>query len=153
MKWDCPKLKKKRDKQDDGNKGDNSSSATVAVAGGDSVESGELHVVSVDSSLIGHCASSALADCDMSFSTGWILDSACSYHMCPHREWFATYEPLNGGSVSMGNDTKCRVVGIGTIRFRVFDGIVRALIDVRHVVGQKKNLISFKALIKRDTSL
>jgi hypothetical protein len=66
--------------------------------------------------------------------------------MCPHREWFATYEPLNGGSVSMGNDTKCRVVGIGTIRFRIFDGIVCTLIDVRHVVVLKKNLISFKAL-------
>jgi len=88
-------------------------------------------------------------DCDMSFSTGWIPDSACSYHMCPHREWFATYEPLNGGSVSMGNDTKCRVVGIGTIRFKMFDGIVRTLTYVRHVVGLKKNLISFKALDRK----
>ena len=69
--------------------------------------------------------------------------------MCPHREWFATYEPLNGGSVSMGNDTKCRVVGIGTIRFKMFDGIVRTLTDVRHVVGLKKNLISFKALDRK----
>ena len=69
--------------------------------------------------------------------------------MCPHREWFATYEPLNGGSVSMGNDTKCRVVGIGTIRFKMFDGIVRTLTYVRHVVGLKKNLISFKALDRK----
>ena len=84
----------------------------MAVADGYSVESGEL-LVSVDSSSVGQCASSTSIDCNMSFSTGWILDSACSYHMCPHREWFATYEPLNGGSVSMGNDTKCRVVGIG----------------------------------------
>jgi hypothetical protein len=29
-----------------------------------------------------------------------------------------TYEPMNGGSLSMGNNTKCKVVGIGTIRFR-----------------------------------
>ena len=69
--------------------------------------------------------------------------------MCPHREWFATYEPLNGGSVSMDNDTKYRVVGIGTIRFKMFHGIVRTLIDVRHVVGLKKNLISFKALDRK----
>jgi len=69
--------------------------------------------------------------------------------MCPHREWFATYEPLNGGSVLMGNDTKCRVVGIGTIRFKMFDGIVHTLTDVRHVVGLKKNLISFKALDRK----
>jgi len=118
----------------------------VAAADADSVGSGELLVVSADSSSVGQCASSTLVDCDMSFSTGWILDSACSYHMCPHIEWFATYESLNGGSVSMGNDTKCRVVGIGTIKLKMFDGIVRTLTDVRHVVRLKKNLISFKAL-------
>jgi hypothetical protein len=61
-------------------------------------------------------------------------------------EWFATYESLNGGSVSMGNGTKYRVVGIGTIRFKMFDGIVCTLIDVSHVVGMKKNFISFKVL-------
>ena len=49
----------------------------MAVADGDSVESGEL-LVSVDSSSVGQCASSTSIDCNMSFSTGWILDSACS---------------------------------------------------------------------------
>lgn len=46
----------------------------------------------------------------------------------------------------MGNDTKCRVIGIGTIKFKMFDGIIHTLGDVRHVVKLKKNLISFKAL-------
>ena len=78
FKWDCPKLKKKRDKQGDGSKGENSSAASVAVAYADSVGFGELLVVSADSSSVGQCASSASVDCDMSFSTGWILDSACS---------------------------------------------------------------------------
>jgi hypothetical protein len=123
FKWNYSKLKKKRDKQGDGSKGENSSVTSVAVADGDSVGFGELLVVSADSSSVGQCASSASADCDMSFNIGWILDSACSYHMCPHREWYATYEPLNGASVSMSNDTKCRVVGIGTIRFQMFDGV------------------------------
>ena len=49
----------------------------------------------------------------------------------------------------MGNDTKCRVIGIVIIRCRMFDGIVRTLTDVRHVVGLKKNLISFKALDRK----
>jgi hypothetical protein len=85
----------------------------------------------------------------MSFSTGWVLDSACSYHLCPHREWFATYEHMNGGSVYMGNNTKCKVVGNGTIRFKMFDDIIHTLTNVRHVVGLTKNLISFKALDQR----
>lgn len=146
IKWNCPKLKKNKDKENNGSKGENSSSASVAVADDDSSECGDLLVVTADCLSVGHCVSSVSADCDMSFSTGWILDSACSYHMCPHRQWFATYEPLNGGSVSMGNNTKCRVVGIGTIRFKLFDGIIRTLTNVCHVVGLTKNLISFKVL-------
>uniref|UniRef100_A0A7N0THJ7 Gag-pol polyprotein n=1 Tax=Kalanchoe fedtschenkoi TaxID=63787 RepID=A0A7N0THJ7_KALFE len=90
FKWDCPKLKRKRDKQDDDNNGDNYSAASVAVADGDSVVSGELLVVIADNSSIGQCTSSTLTDCDMSFNT-----------------------------------------------------------DVRHVVGLKKNLISFKALDRK----
>lgn len=35
FKWDCPKLKKKRVKQGDGSKGENSSTSSVAVADGD----------------------------------------------------------------------------------------------------------------------
>jgi len=24
----------------------------------------------------------------------WILDSACSFHMCTNRDWFSLYEPF-----------------------------------------------------------
>ena len=45
----------------------------------------------------------------------WILDSGCSYHMCPNRDLFSTYESCNGGIVLMGNNAACDVVGRGTI--------------------------------------
>ena len=25
----------------------------------------------------------------------WILDSGCAYHMCPHKDWFSTYDPVD----------------------------------------------------------
>ena len=25
-------------------------------------------------------------------SDTWLLDSGCTYHMCPRREWFSTYQ-------------------------------------------------------------
>ncbi|KAK2974126.1 hypothetical protein RJ640_025475 [Escallonia rubra] len=34
---------------------------------------------------------------------GWILDTGCSYHMCPNRDWFAIYHSFDGGKVLMGN--------------------------------------------------
>ncbi|GJX75491.1 transposable element [Tanacetum coccineum] len=72
----------------------------------------------------------------------WIMDSACSFHMSPNRDWFVTYEEFDGGNVFMGNDSPCKVVGIGTIQIRMHDGVVRTLTDVRHVPDLKKNLIS-----------
>ena len=46
----------------------------------------------------------------------------------------------NGGNVTMGNNTICKVVGIGSIKVKMFDGMVRTLTDVRYVPGLKKNL-------------
>ena len=46
----------------------------------------------------------------------------------------------------MGNDASCKVVGIGNIRMKVFDGVVRMLCDVKHVPELTKNLILLGAL-------
>jgi hypothetical protein len=46
----------------------------------------------------------------------------------------------------MGNDISCKVVGIGSIRIKMFDGTFKILTDVRHVPELRKNLISFGVL-------
>lgn len=48
----------------------------------------------------------------------------------------------------MGNDAMCKVVGRGIIRLRMFDGMTRELVDVRHVPNLKRNLISLGMLDK-----
>ena len=73
----------------------------------------------------------------------WMLDSTCSHHYTSHRERFHTYDSSNdGGSVSLGDDRPCLVAGVGTIRVRMFDGVVRTLSNVKHVPELKKKLIS-----------
>ena len=76
----------------------------------------------------------------------WILDSACSYHMTPNKDWFNTYRSVNSGFVMMGNDASCKVAGIGNIIIKMFDDVVRTLCDVRHVPDLRKNLISLGTL-------
>jgi len=49
------------------------------------------------------------------YSDAWLLDSGCTYHMRPKREWFSTYKPYDGGSVLMKNDAVCKTVSIGNI--------------------------------------
>ncbi|XP_047320432.1 probable polygalacturonase At3g15720 [Impatiens glandulifera] len=46
----------------------------------------------------------------------------------------------------MRDNSSCKVVGIGTIKLKIFDGVVRRLNDVRHVPDLKKNLISLSSL-------
>ena len=74
------------------------------------------------------------------------MDSACSYHMTPNKGWFDTYKLVNCSYVLMGNDVSCRVVKIGNIRVKMFDGVIRILCDVRHVPGMRKNKISLGTL-------
>ena len=66
--------------------------------------------------------------------------------MTPKKDWFDTYKPYNGGMVQMGNDATCSVIGIGTVKIKMFDGVVRVLSNVRHIPDLRKNLISLGVL-------
>ena len=120
-KKDCPKLQKK-------DKGKGKATSDVYVA---EHEEEDFVLVSLSST---------------SGSGEWILDSGCTYHMCPHKEWFFNFEELNGGIVLMGNDNSCKTKGIGSIRLKNHDGSTRVLTEVRYVPDLKKNLISLGAL-------
>jgi hypothetical protein len=42
----------------------------------------------------------------------WILDSAASFHICINRDWFVTYDSVQGGSIKMGDDISHQIIGI-----------------------------------------
>ena len=46
----------------------------------------------------------------------------------------------------MGDDHPCNIEGVGTVRIKMEDGIVRELKEVRYVPQLKRNLISVGAL-------
>ena len=66
--------------------------------------------------------------------------------MTSHREWFHQYEPISGRSVYMGNDHALEIVGIGSIKAKMDDGVIRTIPKVRHVKGLKKNMLSMGQL-------
>ena len=45
----------------------------------------------------------------------WILDTSATYHVCPNRDWFTSFEKLEGCSVVMGDDHPCIMEVVGTI--------------------------------------
>ncbi|KAJ4702231.1 Retrovirus-related Pol polyprotein from transposon TNT 1-94 [Melia azedarach] len=124
-KSDCPKKKRQQDKP----------TGTVAVADTNSEE---------DIALV--------ADEHTDHNDVWILDSGASYHICPRREWFTTYEQVDGGNISMANSSVCKAVGIGSIKIRTHDGKFCTLNDVRHVPLMTKNLISLSMLDNKGFS-
>ncbi|KAL5557839.1 hypothetical protein UlMin_034050 [Ulmus minor] len=81
-----------------------------------------------------------------SHSDKWIMDSGCSYHMTSNGGWFEDYKEINGGQVLLGNNSPCKVIGIGSVRIKTHDGLERVLPDVRHVPELKRNLISLGML-------
>ncbi|PHT67900.1 hypothetical protein T459_27387 [Capsicum annuum] len=62
--------------------------------------------------------------------------------MCPNKDLFSTYDPVEGRVVLLGNNVACKIVGTGTVRIKMHDGIVRTLRNIRCVPELKKNLIS-----------
>ncbi|KAG8498267.1 hypothetical protein CXB51_007036 [Gossypium anomalum] len=66
--------------------------------------------------------------------------------MSPNRDWFTTYETVPEVVVLMGNNVSCKIAGVGTIKVKIFDGVVRTLSDVQHVPELKRNLISLSTL-------
>ncbi|GFS39374.1 transcription regulator [Actinidia rufa] len=81
----------------------------------------------------------------------WVLDSGSAYHLCRDREVFSTYVACEG-RIWMANNTASRVVGRGSVRFRMADGRSVTLTEVRHVPNLWKNLISIGMLDSKGCS-
>ena len=59
---------------------------------------------------------------DYSDNTEWILDTGATYHVCPNRAWFSSFEKLDRCYTVMGDDHPCNIEGIGTVRVKMVDG-------------------------------
>jgi hypothetical protein len=70
---------------------------------------------------------------NLQYQEEWHLDSGASHHMCSHRNWFISYQFVDEDVVFMVNGIRCKTVGVGMIRIRMFDGIIRELTNFRYV--------------------
>ncbi|KAM7527901.1 hypothetical protein LguiB_031311 [Lonicera macranthoides] len=76
---------------------------------------------------------------------GWFLDCGAAMHVCNNRSLYSTYEDCSG-FVYMGDGSRLLVCGVGKVRLELFDGSVQTIINVRHVLEIKWNLISLSRL-------
>ncbi|KAK9073212.1 hypothetical protein SSX86_007536 [Deinandra increscens subsp. villosa] len=78
----------------------------------------------------------------------WILDSGCSYHMTPLKSCFKDFKEVKKGTVQLGDDRPCEIMGIGSMVLRLGNGTELELHDVRFIPKLRRSLISLGTLEK-----
>ena len=81
--------------------------------------------------------------CDES---SWVMDTGAASHVTSRKDFFSSYTPGDFGTLSMGNDTVCKVVGIGTICLKTSVGTKLVLNNVKHAPKVHLHLISIGVL-------
>ncbi|KAL2248133.1 UNVERIFIED_CONTAM: hypothetical protein Sindi_2665600 [Sesamum indicum] len=76
----------------------------------------------------------------------WLIDSGCTFHMSPFKDIFSNLRHEHIGFVSMANEKKCDIKGLGDISLCFEGGHKMVLKNVRYVPDLSHNLISCAAL-------
>lgn len=74
------------------------------------------------------------------------MDSRCSFHITPNKNWFEEIKLEEGGHVLLCNNKSCKIMGIGSIRIKIYDGVEQVLQNVRFILELNRNLISLDTL-------
>ena len=59
--------------------------------------------------------------------SSWVLDSACTFHICSHRDWFSDYVQSHAGEVVIGDGSTCEIIGIDSIYIKFMMAVLRNL--------------------------
>ena len=70
----------------------------------------------------------------MTHSKEWVINPGCTFYICCEKEKFA--------EVTLPNDERMKVKGIGEAVIMTHDDVKRKLGEVRYVLKLKRNLIS-----------
>lgn len=70
-----------------------------------------------------------------------MVDSRCSFHTTPHKEWFSTYEEYDGSNIYISDNSSYPIVKKEKVLLRFSDGRIKTLPGVLHVLRLARNLI------------
>lgn len=81
---------------------------------------------------------------------GWLIDSGATSHMTPHQSDLFDYEALSAGpEVTIADGKKLRVTGRGTVKLTGLDGLRIKMVEVLHIPGIDRRLLSVGKLAER----
>jgi len=76
----------------------------------------------------------------------WVLDSGATNHICSRRKFLETFQESKEGTFFLPSGSKCDIMGLGTVKVKMFDGVVHTLGGVAYISKLRKNLISLSQL-------
>ena len=82
--------------------------------------------------------------------SSWVLDSAADMHICRNRACFDTLqEEEEFDYIHTASKQKLKIEGVGRVRLKLHNGVVKTLADVKFVPTTKANIISLGELTSR----
>ncbi|WZZ00280.1 hypothetical protein YC2023_072608 [Brassica napus] len=78
------------------------------------------------------------------FKEVWILDTGCSFHMTPRKDWFVNLKESSSGSLRIANDFVSTVESVGTVielgcTFKSENGYLEVIKESRSVLRAKRH--------------
>ncbi|KAG6620154.1 Integrase, catalytic core protein [Phytophthora cinnamomi] len=87
-------------------------------------------------------------------SAGWLIDSSATAHMTPHRDDLFEYADMSADMfVTIADGKKIRVAGTGSVGLTGIDGKRIRMVEVLHIPGLDRRLLSVGKLAERGMSV
>jgi hypothetical protein len=80
------------------------------------------------------------------YCKAWLLDSASSFHTTSKKQLFSSYTEKKNGFAYVRDGSGYLAMGVGDIKFKLYDGKEMLLKGVKHVLVLTRNLISLGLL-------
>ncbi|RDX58342.1 hypothetical protein CR513_62350, partial [Mucuna pruriens] len=84
----------------------------------------EVKLEAEDKALIllgGYETANVLVVSNSEIEKDWVMNSDCTFHMCPRKGYFESLNLKEGGVLLLGNNKSCKVQGMGSIRLKMFN--------------------------------
>ena len=83
----------------------------------------------------------------IAYSQDWILDSSSTLHVYFKKKYFNPFQRSPGGIGSIANGSMCKIISLGTMKIKMFDGVMHNLGSVAYFPNLHRNLISISRFV------
>ena len=108
----------------------------------------ELHQPKIPEAWVAVAAEAFSTQSSEASDSEWVIDSGCTMHMTPNKEWFSKLEPPSYNCIVVGNGARVPVEGEGSVIITTSQGLSVSLDRVLYVPQLTVSLLSVSVMDK-----